>query len=1776
MERKGMIKILNHIYKVVWNRTRACWQVVSELAKNNGRAKSVRRRCGAKSLAARVACVLALGVMALPAVAWADNATADYQYIDLGGWSRDAFRSGSYQPANEATRYYPLQINSSQLNYTYNGSTYNVFGAAGIRNLLREITPLAAAGSNPENMQYNALAVKINGKLYCTTVVTGATSSNWSTKSLISYNITNIINSIDKNLLDVATQNRLADIMALPDGSDKEQQLTDFVKEYAPPYEYCLVKLTGAELAKMQGLTNPPATDEGVAKLPDYEIVGDSSLQLEDTSSLFQFTQTVANLTPGQKTYAYNEVKVGESSDNSWRPLDRVLYMASGSVLDTDYAVNKNWVMDSDGNLIPDSSGGTIDWQNDQSVQPLPADVRTAITVKDLRTVDNSVIDLTYANTSGDDPLINHVITYSKPGAISNGEIGHIDGYFTYDHVEGKVVDRDQSTSEPNRYSSHKIARSLFIENATLAAGTTFRLGNYSMDAALQHAPASGTGKISDTGFVTPNDFNSAMYFSTGNTDSVYITNATQANTAEGKTNLNLQLGWVPGLGYLPAGEAVLYNSQSQVNLPVLLGILNGAENFNVQAQKSVADGVLSTYEITPVIEQTDNYFTDPEDAAAKKGTAWWLKSYSFVDTGEMSTTGKAVSDNSIINNNLWRSSYLNMFRRTADLHARYGGSADLHSAAGADGDGRENVWAQAYHGKVDGKSRYGGSFDQSYNGVQVGYDKLLNKAFYNGRVYTGFYLNKIDGKSTTQSGSGEQDSLGGGLYGAWVGDKGHYLDAGVTASKLKNEFSMVANLGDGTGNSGIVDGTSRTWGYGMGLQYGKLNALADNWWWEPAASFFLGHVDATTYQLSNHLRINQRGYDNATGRLHLRLGKEINDKGTIYAGVNLAHEFAGEQDIHAVYGYQNRSIAAAGGKDTWWEFNVGGTMKISPDGNLNLDFVKTTGSDIGSDWRIDGKLDFAWGGFGGGKGVTGSGAAVPGADKAQTTTVVMGQVPPVEPRLPERQVTAPTEVPPSVAEPNRPETAGNAENQDNTTVSYSASEAAPAVKADTTVVTLPTGTANEFAFTPVTVQAARPDWEKKLSPGQVSVIYPDTYKGEQKDLPAMLEAVPGLYVQRITGAGHYTVARVRGATGAQVKVFVDGVLMNLNSESAVNLSAIPVDNVERIEVYRGYVPARFGGAPLGGVINIVTKKPDQLGGMVSQGVKSYGGYTGNYQFTAPVGSGSLLATFQRDIWGGDFDFHASNPVPDSNRYAEADVKRTSNGYQNSNGMVKWQNDNWTVKAAWKKLHEELPFSVGQPFSALPFDPTNPQSLIYFNKENLEKGLWDKTQDIDQKEFLLGRRATAGKLDWGWQVSYLDNKKDYYNTGYYKRKAILDAIGVSPGYIAGMEDPQYPGTLWAHYHSKKWGFNLNTAYKMGDSHLLEFSGDVSRETMKANVSEQDTLNLNLGLGNRKYIDQYKIREYHFSVQDTITLNEAGDFKLTPVVRAEKVDMETMNEADKKWRWSAGTALQKQLNDHWSVKTSWGTYNRHPNFYELFGDGATIIPNPGANKAFDAGSPGTWESGTQFDFSINWQGELATADTDTVLTWFQRRAKNQFALWMPQMPNAPSTYFPMDEAKVHGLELTHNMKWQRLSLNLAGTWQKPWYPGAKAVLDIQSSGPKTSISYTPEWVVNARLDYRWPGDKLNTFIEYNYMDEQFIGQTEDDGDPDAKKSWWMDGLSTFNVGAKYKFDKNWKLAAGINDIFDKGPEVTKRYGAAIYTNNYPLAGRMYYGTLEYSF
>ncbi|MDR0674418.1 MAG: hypothetical protein LBF93_12405, partial [Zoogloeaceae bacterium] len=68
------------------------------------------------------------------------------------------------------------------------------------------------------------------------------------------------------------------------------------------------------------------------------------------------------------------------------------------------------------------------------------------------------------------------------------------------------------------------------------------------------------------------------------------------------------------------------------------------------------------------------------------------------------------------------------------------------------------------------------------------------------------------------------------------------------------------------------------------------------------------------------------------------------------------------------------------------------------------------------------------------------------------------------------------------------------------------------------------------FRLPAVTVSGSREDPRDILSPGVVSVVYPDDVKGEHKALSDLLDQIPGVYVRRQSGSGHYTTASIRGS----------------------------------------------------------------------------------------------------------------------------------------------------------------------------------------------------------------------------------------------------------------------------------------------------------------------------------------------------------------------------------------------------------------------------------------------------------------------------------------------------------------------------------------------------------------------------------------------------------------------------------------------------------------------
>ncbi len=99
--------------------------------------------------------------------------------------------------------------------------------------------------------------------------------------------------------------------------------------------------------------------------------------------------------------------------------------------------------------------------------------------------------------------------------------------------------------------------------------------------------------------------------------------------------------------------------------------------------------------------------------------------------------------------------------------------------------------------------------------------------------------------------------------------------------------------------------------------------------------------------------------------------------------------------------------------------------------------------------------------------------------------------------------------------------------------------------------------------------------------------------KTHARDLKEALEDVPGLLLKPIHGKSGFE-AWLQGFSADRVLVVLDGEPITPSTGSAVDLSQIGAENIERIEIVKGATSALYGSNAMGGVINVITRKPEQ------------------------------------------------------------------------------------------------------------------------------------------------------------------------------------------------------------------------------------------------------------------------------------------------------------------------------------------------------------------------------------------------------------------------------------------------------------------------------------------------------------------------------------------------------------------------------------------------------
>ena len=134
---------------------------------------------------------------------------------------------------------------------------------------------------------------------------------------------------------------------------------------------------------------------------------------------------------------------------------------------------------------------------------------------------------------------------------------------------------------------------------------------------------------------------------------------------------------------------------------------------------------------------------------------------------------------------------------------------------------------------------------------------------------------------------------------------------------------------------------------------------------------------------------------------------------------------------------------------------------------------------------------------------------------------------------------------------------------------------------------------------------ASRYEQPISQAPSDVYVITDEDIRHSgTTDLPTVLRRIPGIEVMQTTGADFNVSARGDNQLLAnKMLVLVDGRSIFVDAQAIVYWKAIPVTlpEIKRIEVLKGPASAVYGFNAFDGVINIITKSPEEMKGTTLQ-----------------------------------------------------------------------------------------------------------------------------------------------------------------------------------------------------------------------------------------------------------------------------------------------------------------------------------------------------------------------------------------------------------------------------------------------------------------------------------------------------------------------------------------------------------------------------------------------
>lgn len=441
-----------------------------------------------------------------------------------------------------------------------------------------------------------------------------------------------------------------------------------------------------------------------------------------------------------------------------------------------------------------------------------------------------------------------------------------------------------------------------------------------------------------------------------------------------------------------------------------------------------------------------------------------------------------------------------------------------------------------------------------------------------------------------------------------------------------------------------------------------------------------------------------------------------------------------------------------------------------------------------------------------------------------------------------------------------------------------------------------------------------------------VASISTQSLKNSSSNLDEVLNTNPGIHLRKEGGLGSRFNLSLNGLSGRQVRFFMDGLPIE-NYGSTFGINNIPVNLIERVEVYKGVVPVYLGGDALGGAVNLVTEKSVQRYVDASYSVGSFNTHklALDGQYVEPNSGFVLKLNGFYNYSDNNYDIDVRIPDPETGAYGEVqEVSRFHDAYESK--MIK-------IETGFRNIDFADEFLVG-----------------------LSRGNnYDEVQHGVSMDRAFGRvyttsKTTLGSLTYRKEIGKLQSKlfASYLNGN----SGVVDTSAVSYNWLGEFEpknnrniaESSWDKTLFE-YNDEAFQANANLRYPFNDNHefvanyiqsYINRQGEDPISTDPVAFADPNTLNKKVLSGS------YQLEMFNDRWSATFFSKLYFFNSKTVGVDWDGTRTEFTSEIFKP---GYGAATSYHLWDGAQIKFSYEKTYRFPDGYEVFGDGLLLLSSP---------------------------------------------------------------------------------------------------------------------------------------------------------------------------------------------------------------------------------------